>query len=144
MTKSAAGWQTGSNYRLTTQRGRNVILRETDRRTNGDAGESQSFRHRRQRPRLPRRLNNGEDGHDRISHLWLIIGAIAGWLAGQIVKGYGLGLVGNIVVGIVGAVIAGWLLPMIGLVIGGGILAAIVNAVIGAVILLIIVGFFKK
>jgi uncharacterized membrane protein YeaQ/YmgE (transglycosylase-associated protein family) len=39
--------------------------------------------------------------------VWLIIGAIAGWLAGQIVKGYGLGLVGNIVVGIVGAIIAG-------------------------------------
>jgi uncharacterized membrane protein YeaQ/YmgE (transglycosylase-associated protein family) len=76
--------------------------------------------------------------------VWLIIGAIAGWLAGQIVKGYGLGLVGNIVVGIIGAIIAGWLLPMIGFVLVGGILAAIVNAVIGAVILLIIVGFFKK
>jgi uncharacterized membrane protein YeaQ/YmgE (transglycosylase-associated protein family) len=76
--------------------------------------------------------------------VWLIIGAIAGWLAGQIVKGYGLGLVGNIVVGIVGAIIAGWLLPMIGFVLVGGMLAAIINAVIGAVILLIIVGFFKK
>jgi uncharacterized membrane protein YeaQ/YmgE (transglycosylase-associated protein family) len=76
--------------------------------------------------------------------IWLVIGAIAGWLAGLIVKGYGLGLVGNIVVGIVGAVIAGWLLPRIGFVLVGGVLAAIVNAVIGAVILLVIVGFFKK
>jgi uncharacterized membrane protein YeaQ/YmgE (transglycosylase-associated protein family) len=76
--------------------------------------------------------------------VWLVIGAIAGWLAGLIVKGYGLGLVGNIVVGIVGALIAGWLLPRIGFVFVGGILAAIVNAVIGAVILLLIVGFFKK
>jgi uncharacterized membrane protein YeaQ/YmgE (transglycosylase-associated protein family) len=76
--------------------------------------------------------------------IWLVIGAIAGWLAGQIVKGYGFGLVGNIVVGIVGAFIAGWLLPMIGFVLVGGYLAAIVNAVIGAVILLVIVGFFKK
>ena len=74
----------------------------------------------------------------------LFVGLIAGWLAGQIVKGYGLGLVGNIVVGIVGAIIAGWLLPMIGFVLVGGYLAAIVNAVIGAVILLIVVGFFKK
>ena len=41
--------------------------------------------------------------------VWLIIGAIAGWLAGLIVKGFGFGLIGNIVVGIVGAVIAGWL-----------------------------------
>jgi len=53
-------------------------------------------------------------------------------------------LVGNIVVGIVGAIIAGWLLPMIGFVLVGGYLAAIINAVIGAVILLIVVGFFKK
>ncbi|HXW25829.1 MAG TPA: GlsB/YeaQ/YmgE family stress response membrane protein [Xanthobacteraceae bacterium] len=76
--------------------------------------------------------------------IWLIIGAIAGWLAGLIVKGYGLGLVGNIVVGIIGAIIAGWLLPTIGFVFIGGYIAAIINAVIGAVILLLIVGFFKK
>jgi uncharacterized membrane protein YeaQ/YmgE (transglycosylase-associated protein family) len=76
--------------------------------------------------------------------VWLIIGAVAGWLAGLIVKGYGLGLIGNIVVGIVGAVIAGWLLPRLGFVLVGGIVAAIINAVIGAVILLVIIGFFKK
>ena len=75
---------------------------------------------------------------------WLIIGAVAGWLAGLIVKGYGFGLVGNIVIGIIGAVFAGWLLPMIGVVIGGGIIAAIIDAVIGAVILLVIIGFFKR
>ena len=44
----------------------------------------------------------------------LVIGAVAGWLAGQIVRGMGFGLIGNIVVGIVGAVIAGWLLPRLG------------------------------
>ena len=76
--------------------------------------------------------------------IWLIIGAIAGWLAGLIVKGYGFGLVGNVVVGIVGAFIAGWLLPAIGIIIGGGIIAAIINAVIGAVILLLIIGFIKR
>jgi uncharacterized membrane protein YeaQ/YmgE (transglycosylase-associated protein family) len=76
--------------------------------------------------------------------IWLIIGAIAGWAAGQIMKGYGFGLVGNIVVGIIGAVVAGWLLPMIGIVIGGGILGAIINAIIGAVILLFVVGLFKR
>ena len=52
--------------------------------------------------------------------IWLIVGAIAGWLAGLIVKGYGFGLIGNIVVGIIGAVIAGWLLPRLGIVIGSG------------------------
>ena len=74
----------------------------------------------------------------------LLIGAIAGWLAGQIVKGYGFGIIGNIVVGIVGAFIAGWLLPRLGIVIGGGIIAAIINALIGAIILLVIIGFFKR
>ena len=49
---------------------------------------------------------------------WLIVGAIAGWLAGLIVKGFGFGLIGNIVVGIVGAVIAGWLLPQLGIGLG--------------------------
>lgn len=76
--------------------------------------------------------------------IWLIIGAVAGWLAGLLVKGYGLGLVGNIAVGIAGAVIAGWLLPHIGFVILGGILAKILNAVIGAVILLLVIGFFSR
>jgi uncharacterized membrane protein YeaQ/YmgE (transglycosylase-associated protein family) len=76
--------------------------------------------------------------------LWLIIGAIAGWLAGLIVKGFGFGLVGNIVVGIIGAFIAGWLLPRIGIIIVGGVIAAIIDAVIGAVILLVVIGFFKR
>ena len=76
--------------------------------------------------------------------IWLVIGGVAGWLASLLVKGHGLGLLGNIVVGIVGAVIAGWLLPRIGFVIVGGIAAQILDAVIGAVILLLIVGFFKK
>lgn len=76
--------------------------------------------------------------------IWLVIGAVAGWLAGLIMKGYGFGLVGNIVVGIVGSIIAGWLLPRIGFVLVGGIIADIINAVIGAVILLAVIGFFKK
>ena len=74
----------------------------------------------------------------------LVIGAVAGWLAGQIVRGMGFGLIGNIVVGIVGAFIAGWLLPRIGIVIGGGMLGSIINATIGAVVLLVIVGLIKR
>jgi uncharacterized membrane protein YeaQ/YmgE (transglycosylase-associated protein family) len=76
--------------------------------------------------------------------IWLVIGAIAGWLAGLIMKGYGFGLIGNIVVGIIGAFIAGWLLPRIGFILVGGIAAEIINAVIGAVILLAVIGFVKK
>jgi len=75
---------------------------------------------------------------------WLIVGAIAGWLAGLIVKGYGFGLIGNIVVGIIGAVIAGWLFPRIGISLGAGMIAAIINAVIGAVILLVIIGLIRR
>jgi uncharacterized membrane protein YeaQ/YmgE (transglycosylase-associated protein family) len=71
--------------------------------------------------------------------LWLVIGAIAGWLAGQIVTGGGFGLVGDIIVGIVGAVVGGWLLPRIGIYIGGGFIAQIINAVIGAVVVLLVV-----
>jgi uncharacterized membrane protein YeaQ/YmgE (transglycosylase-associated protein family) len=76
--------------------------------------------------------------------VFLIIGAIAGWLAGLLVKGYGFGLLGNIVVGIVGAFIAGWLLPRLGVSLGSGIAAAIIHAVIGAVILLVLIRLIKR
>ena len=76
--------------------------------------------------------------------IFLIIGAIAGWLAGLIVKGYGFGLLGNIVIGIVGAFVAGLILPAIGLAFGGGILAAIIHATIGAVILLFLIRLVKR
>jgi len=76
--------------------------------------------------------------------IWLIVGAIAGWLAGMVVKGGGFGLIGDIIVGIIGAVIAGWLLPRLGIYIGGGIVAAIIDAFIGAVILLIILRLVKR
>lgn len=77
--------------------------------------------------------------------IFLIVGAIAGWLAGQIVKGHGFGLGGNIVVGIIGAFVAGWLLPMAGLNLGlPGIAASIIYAAIGAIILLVIIGLFKR
>lgn len=74
----------------------------------------------------------------------IVIGAVAGWLAGIIVTGFGFGLVGNIVVGIVGALVAGWLFPRLGVSIGGGIGSAIVSATLGAVILLVIVGLIRR
>jgi uncharacterized membrane protein YeaQ/YmgE (transglycosylase-associated protein family) len=76
--------------------------------------------------------------------VWLIIGAIAGWLAGMLVKGGGFGLIGDIVVGIVGAVIGGWLAGALGISIGSGLIASIITAVIGAIILLIIVRAIKR
>jgi uncharacterized membrane protein YeaQ/YmgE (transglycosylase-associated protein family) len=74
----------------------------------------------------------------------LIVGAIAGWAAGKIVRGYGFGLLGNIVIGIVGAFIGVWLLNALGVGGGAGFIAAVVKATIGAVILLVIVGFFRR
>lgn len=74
----------------------------------------------------------------------LLVGAVAGWLAGLIVKGRGLGLIGNIVVGILGALIASWLLPQVGIAIGGGIVGSIINAMIGAIILLVLVMAIRR
>jgi uncharacterized membrane protein YeaQ/YmgE (transglycosylase-associated protein family) len=74
---------------------------------------------------------------------WLIIGALAGWLAGRIVEGYGFGLVGNIVIGIVGACIGGLILPKLGIIpttTGGNLLAA----TLGAVILLVLLGILRR
>jgi uncharacterized membrane protein YeaQ/YmgE (transglycosylase-associated protein family) len=76
--------------------------------------------------------------------VWLIVGGIAGWLAGLVVRGYGFGIIGNIIVGIVGAFIAGWLLPRLGIVIGGGTLGEVINAIIGAIILLLIIGLIRR
>jgi len=76
--------------------------------------------------------------------IWLIVGAIAGWLAGQVMKGGGFGLVGDIILGIVGAFVAGWLLPRVGILIGGGIIGAIINAFIGACIVLFVIRLIKR
>jgi uncharacterized membrane protein YeaQ/YmgE (transglycosylase-associated protein family) len=76
--------------------------------------------------------------------IMLIIGAIAGWLAGRIVEGYGFGALGNIVVGIVGAFIAGLILPRIGFSVGGGMISAIIHSTLGAVILLVLIRLVKR
>lgn len=76
--------------------------------------------------------------------IFLIIGAIAGWLAGIVVKGYGFGLIGNIVVGIVGAFIAGFLFPALGFNLGAGWIGAIISATIGAVILLLLLRLIRR
>lgn len=74
----------------------------------------------------------------------LLIGGIAGWLAGLAMKGRGFGIFGNIVIGIVGAFIGNWVMGVFGIVIGGGLLASILNAFIGAVILLFLIGLIKR
>jgi uncharacterized membrane protein YeaQ/YmgE (transglycosylase-associated protein family) len=69
----------------------------------------------------------------------LFVGLVAGWLAGQIVRGTGFGIIGDIVVGIVGALIASLLFPRLGLHLGGGLVWEIIYSAIGAVILLLVV-----
>ena len=76
--------------------------------------------------------------------VWLIVGAIAGWLAGLLVRGGGFGLLGDIVVGIVSALIGGWLAGALGISIGSGFIGSIITAVIGAVILLVILRTIKR
>ncbi len=76
----------------------------------------------------------------------LIIGAIAGWLAGVLVEGAGFGLLGNIIVGIAGAFVAALLFPRLGLglTLGGGVVGAIVTSALGAVVLLLIVALLRS
>jgi uncharacterized membrane protein YeaQ/YmgE (transglycosylase-associated protein family) len=76
--------------------------------------------------------------------IWLFIGAVAGWLAGVIVKGFGFGLVGNIVVGIVGAFIGGWLFGALGIGASYGIVSAILGATVGAVVLLLVIKLLRR
>ena len=75
---------------------------------------------------------------------WLLVGAVAGWLAGTIVKGGGLGLLGDIVVGVIGAFIGGWLLARVGIQLGAGLVSVIASATIGAVLLLLILRLVRR
>jgi uncharacterized membrane protein YeaQ/YmgE (transglycosylase-associated protein family) len=74
----------------------------------------------------------------------LIIGIVAGWLAGKVVSGGGFGLLGDLVVGIVGAFIASWLFPRLGVHIGTGIGEEIVYAMLGAIILLLLLRLVRR
>ena len=75
--------------------------------------------------------------------VFLAIGAVAGWLAGVIMKGGGFGLAGDIIVGIIGAVLGGWLFGVLGIA-AGGLIGAIITATVGACVLLLIVRVIKK
>jgi uncharacterized membrane protein YeaQ/YmgE (transglycosylase-associated protein family) len=68
----------------------------------------------------------------------ILVGLIAGWLAGQVMRGSGFGLIGDLIVGLLGALIGDWLLPRLNIHLGVGIVALIINALIGAIVLLLI------
>jgi len=75
---------------------------------------------------------------------WLIIGAVAGWLAGVFVKGGGFGLIGDIIVGIIGAFIGGWLAGVLHIHVGSGWISTILTAAAGSIILLIILRAVRR
>src|ERR1700730_12813524 len=69
----------------------------------------------------------------------LVVGIVAGWLAGQVVRGGGFGLIGDLIVGVIGAFIGDWLLPRLNIYLGSGTVALIINATIGAIVLLVLI-----
>jgi uncharacterized membrane protein YeaQ/YmgE (transglycosylase-associated protein family) len=76
--------------------------------------------------------------------VFLVIGGVAGWLAGLLLKGGGFGLVGNIIVGLIGALLGGWLFSFFDISVGGQWIGPIVTATVGAVVLLLLIGLVKK
>jgi uncharacterized membrane protein YeaQ/YmgE (transglycosylase-associated protein family) len=75
---------------------------------------------------------------------WIVVGLIAGWLAGQVMKGGGYGVVVDIILGILGGIVGGWVFGKLGIWPGGGIIGAIVVAFVGAVILVWITRLIKR
>jgi uncharacterized membrane protein YeaQ/YmgE (transglycosylase-associated protein family) len=80
-----------------------------------------------------------------MNFIWFIlIGLIAGWLAGQVMKGGGYGILGDIIVGVLGALLGGWLFGVLGLWPGGGLLGSLIVAFIGACILLFLLRLIRR
>ena len=73
----------------------------------------------------------------------LFVGLVAGWLAGKVVRGSGFGIIGDIVIGVVGAFIASWLFPRLGIHLGTGLISEIIYSAIGAIILLLIIRLLR-
>ena len=77
--------------------------------------------------------------------IWfIVIGLVAGWLAGQLVKGGGFGVIGDIVVGVIGALLGGFIFSSLGASLGGGLIGSIIVATIGAVILIFVLRLIKR
>lgn len=75
---------------------------------------------------------------------WIIVGLVAGWLAGQVMKGGGYGIVVDIILGILGGVLGGWIFGLLGISAGGGMVGSIIVAFVGAVILVGITRLLKR
>jgi uncharacterized membrane protein YeaQ/YmgE (transglycosylase-associated protein family) len=73
----------------------------------------------------------------------VVVGIVAGWLAGKVVRGTGFGLIGDLLVGIAGAFVASWLFPRLGISLGTGLVAAVISSAVGAIILLLVVRLIR-
>lgn len=75
---------------------------------------------------------------------WLIVGGLAGFLAGKLIRGGGFGIVVNVLLGIVGSVIGGYLFGAMGISAGGGFIGSLASATVGAIVLLVIASLFRR
>ena len=75
---------------------------------------------------------------------WLVVGLIAGWLAGVVMKGGGYGMVADIVIGILGGILGGWIFSALGIGAGGGLIGGIIVAFVGAVVLVAVTRVLKR
>jgi uncharacterized membrane protein YeaQ/YmgE (transglycosylase-associated protein family) len=91
---------------------------------------------------IPAELVDKEDNMGFIA--WIVCGLIAGWLAGQVMKGGGYGMVVDIILGILGGIVGGWVFGLLGIYHGGGMIPSIIVAFVGAVILVWITRLIKK
>jgi uncharacterized membrane protein YeaQ/YmgE (transglycosylase-associated protein family) len=73
----------------------------------------------------------------------VLVGIIAGWLAGKVVRGTGFGLIGDLLVGIAGAFVASWLFPRLGISLGSGLVSAVISSAVGAILLLLVVRLIR-
>jgi uncharacterized membrane protein YeaQ/YmgE (transglycosylase-associated protein family) len=73
----------------------------------------------------------------------ILVGIIAGWLAGKVVRGAGFGLIGDLLVGIAGAFVASWLFPRLGISLGSGLVSAVISSAVGAILLLLVVRLIR-
>lgn len=76
--------------------------------------------------------------------IWIVVGAIIGWLAGLLIQGGGFGFVVDALIGILGSVLAGWLFPRLGISLGGGVVGSVIAAIIGAAIVALAVRLLRR
>lgn len=76
--------------------------------------------------------------------IWIVVGAIIGWLAGLLIQGGGFGFIVDALIGILGSVLAGWLFPRLGISLGGGLVGSVIASVIGAVIVALAVRLLRR